>query len=72
MQAAQLGLGAQGQQSNLSQTLATLLSGNLGTLGQIQGSGTIGANNSITNAISQMLAGLTQNNTLNRVLPQGG
>ena len=72
MQAAQLGLGAQGQQSTLSQTLATLLSGNLGTLGQIQGSGTIGANNSITNAISQMLAGLTRNNTLNLALPQGG
>jgi len=68
---AQLGLQGQGQNSSLAATLATLLSGNLGTLGQIEGSGTIGSNNSITSAISQILSGLVNNNTLNRVLPQG-
>lgn len=72
LQLANLGLGAQGQTSNLATTLATLLSGNLGTLGQIQGSGTIGSSNAVTNAISQILANMNQSNVLNRVLPNTG
>jgi hypothetical protein len=62
-----LGLqGAQGQ-SNLSSVLATLLSGNTIAGGQAAGAGTIGANNSITSAISQILAQLTGNNLMNRI-----
>jgi hypothetical protein len=64
-QMAQLGLQGTGQQSNLAATLAGLLSNNLLTQGQIQGSGTMGQNNSITSALSSILSGLYNNNTYN-------
>ena len=67
MQLANLGLQSQQSSGALAGTLAALLSGNLNTLGQTQGAGTIGANNSLTNAISQILANLNQNSLMNRI-----
>jgi hypothetical protein len=69
---AQLGLQGTGQQSNLAATLATLLSANAQGAGAAQGAGTVGANNSLTSAISQILASLTSGNIVNKVIPQGG
>jgi hypothetical protein len=70
-QLAQLGLqGTQGS-SSLAATLAALLSGNTTAIGQAQAGGTIGGSNAIMNAISQYLANMMQQGTLNRVLPTG-
>lgn len=67
LQQAQLGLTASGQQSNLASVLATLLSNNTIAGGQAAGAGTIGGNNAVTSAISQILAQLTGNNLMNRI-----
>ena len=62
----QLGLqGAQGG-SDMARVLATLLSGNLNTLGQIQGTGTMGGNNAWTGALSQIIAALAGNAQANQ------
>ena len=58
---AQLGLQGSGQQSTLASVLA-----------QILGAGTVGASNSLTSAISQMLASLNQNNLYNNLFPAKG
>jgi hypothetical protein len=71
MQLGQLGLQGTGQQSQLAQTLATLLSSNYQTQGNVQGAGAIGGNNALTSAISAILANANSNNMMNRVLPGG-
>lgn len=71
MDLARLGLGGAGGAGSLASTLAALLSGNLNTLGQIEGTGTMGGNNAITSAISQIIQQLLSQGTLNRFYPQG-
>lgn len=54
-----LGMGAAGQQGLNARLLATLISSNMGQIGQAQSGGTLGANNSLANAISQIIAGFS-------------
>jgi hypothetical protein len=61
------GFGMQGTQGSnaLQATLAALISGNTMAAGNAQGAGTIGGSNAINNAISQILAQVMGNRTIN-------
>jgi hypothetical protein len=63
----QLGLGGLQGQGSLQSALAALLSGNLNTMGQIQGSGTIGGANAQNGGLQQIISFLMQNSMMNRI-----
>jgi hypothetical protein len=65
-------LGLQGTQggANVNNVLATLLSGNLGSLGQIQGTGTMGQNNATTASIQSMINMLLGQGAVNAATPR--
>lgn len=67
-------LGMQGTNANsqLAQSLATLLSGNSVAAGQAQGAGTIGANNALGSSLSQIISQLYGNNILSQLGLGGG
>lgn len=62
---AQMGLQASGQANTGSTALAGMIATLLQNVGQINAAGTMGQSNGINNAISQLIAYLTQNNMLN-------
>lgn len=69
---ASLGMQGTNAQSQLAQSLATLLSGNSVAAGQAQGAGTIGANNALGSSLSQIISQLYGNNILSQLGLGGG
>jgi hypothetical protein len=71
MDLANLGLAGAGGQAQMGSQYGAIMAQLMQGLGQAQGTGTMGSNNAIVNAILQSLGNTQSTNLMNRILPSG-